>query len=131
MGPACPLMFPLLTHSAIFPVAPLEDRLECAVSELPGVKSDRSGERLTRLARRALFGTLSETYRTCGREGKYWQESLDGIADGQREVAQELFCAHLRPLAPALRTNQDDAGHALAFHALHMPPYVDGFFRSR
>jgi hypothetical protein len=24
---------------------------------------------LTRLARRALFGTLSETYRTCGREG--------------------------------------------------------------
>ena len=87
--------------------------------------------RLTRLARRALFGTLSETYRTCGREGKYWRGSLDGIADGRREVAQKLFFAHLGPLAPAFRANQDDAGHALAFYALHMPSYVDGFFRSR
>ena len=64
-----------------------------------------------------------------GESGKYWQGSLGGVADGRREVAQKLFFADLRPLAPALRTNQDDAGHALAFYALHVPPRVDGFFR--
>ena len=66
-----------------------------------------------------------------GREGKHWQGSLDGIADGRSEVAQKLPFAHLGPLAPASRTNQNDAGHALAFYAQHMPPQVDGFFRSR
>jgi hypothetical protein len=61
--------------------------------------------------------------------GKYWQGSLNGIADRRREVGQNPFFAHFGPLAPAFRTNQDDAGHALAFYALHMPPQVDGFFR--
>jgi hypothetical protein len=56
---------------------------------------------------------------------------LGGVADAWKEVTQELFFAQLRALAPTLRANQDDAGHALAFHPLHMPPYVNGFFRSR
>ena len=64
-----------------------------------------------------------------GPEGKHWQGSLDRIADGRREVAQNLLFAHLCPRTAAFRTNQDDAGHALAFYALYMPPRVDGFHR--
>jgi len=56
---------------------------------------------------------------------------VGGVGDAWKEVTQELSFAQLRALAPTLRANQDDAGHALAFHSLHMPPYVDGFFRSR
>jgi hypothetical protein len=60
---------------------------------------------------------------------KGWQGSLDGIADGTREVGQKSLFAHLGPLAPAPWTNQDDARHALAFYTLHVPPRVDGFLR--
>jgi len=62
---------------------------------------------------------------------KYWQGSLGGVADAWKEVRQELSFAQLRALAPTLRANQDDAGHALPFYSLHMPPPIDGFFRSR
>jgi hypothetical protein len=56
---------------------------------------------------------------------------LGGVADAWKEVRQELSFARLRALAPTLWANQDDAGHTLAFYSLHMPPYVDGFFRRR
>jgi hypothetical protein len=56
---------------------------------------------------------------------------LGGVADAWKEARQELSFAQLRALAPTLRANQNDAGHALSFHSLHMPPYLEGFFRSR
>jgi hypothetical protein len=43
---------------------------------------------------------------------------------------QELSIGQLGALVPAIRTDQDDAGYALTFHSLHVPPYVDRFFRS-
>ena len=76
------------------------------------------------------YFTASDASAPCA-GGKYWQGSLGGFGDAWEEVTQELSFARLRALAPTLRANQDDAGHALAFHSLHMPPYVDGFFRSR
>jgi hypothetical protein len=69
--------------------------------------------------------------RCAGGGGKYGQGSLGGVAEAGKEVRQELSFTQLRALAPTLRANQDDAGHALTFYSLHMPPYVDGFFRSR
>jgi hypothetical protein len=55
---------------------------------------------------------------------------VSGLGDAWKEVVQELPFAHLGVLAPTLRANQDDAGYTLAFHSLHMPAYVDRFFRS-
>jgi hypothetical protein len=63
--------------------------------------------------------------------GKYWLGSVSGVGDVWRKVTQELSISKLGALAPALRTNQDDAGYALTFHSLHVPPYADRFFRSR
>jgi hypothetical protein len=62
---------------------------------------------------------------------KYWLGSVSGVGEVWRKVVQELSVGKLGALAPALRTNQNDAGYALTFHALYVPPYLDRFFRSR
>jgi len=77
------------------------------------------------------YFTASDASAPCAGGGKYWQGSLGGFGDAWKEVRQEFSFAQRRTLAPTLRANQDDAGHALAFHSLHMPPYVEGFLRSR
>jgi hypothetical protein len=76
------------------------------------------------------YFTASDASATCA-GGKYRQGSLGGVGHAWKEVTQGLSFAQLRALAPTLRANQDDAGYALAFHSLHMPPYINGFFRSR
>jgi len=76
-------------------------------------------------------GQVSGAGPQCAGGEKYSQGLVGGFGDAWKEVRQELSFAQHRALAPTLRANQDDAGHALAFHSLHMPPYVDGFFRRR